>query len=48
MKWAGMGCQISKEGNVIKEEGVGERREENGRFKVKNEAEWIGRQQRVR
>lgn len=28
VKWAGMGCQISKEGNVIKEEGVGERREE--------------------
>lgn len=44
MKWAGMGCQISKEGNVIKEERVGERREENGRFKVKNEAEWIERQ----
>lgn len=29
---------------MIKEEGVGERREENGRFKVKNEAEWIERQ----
>lgn len=44
MKWAGMECQISKEENMIKEEGVGERREENDRFKVKNEAEWIEKQ----